>query len=98
MNSQRTPTPADAPEGGASRDQTSAASPDRSRGLGSWLATPAIAIIAVVCCAGPFVLGALAAAGAGTWLVAHGYTLGASALVALAALLVWRIRARISQG
>jgi cytochrome c biogenesis protein CcdA len=57
-----------------------------------------IAIIAVVCCAGPLLLGALAATGAGAWLATHGYTLGAAALIVLAALLAWRINARISRG
>ena len=62
-----------------------------------WLATPAIAILAVVCCAGPLLLGALAATGTGAWLGAHGYTFGAAALIVLAAVLAWRIRARLSR-
>jgi hypothetical protein len=98
MNIQRTAAPADAPEGDVSRDQTSAESRDRSRGLETRLATPVIAILAIVCCAGPLLLGALAATGTGAWLATHGYSLGAAALVALTALLVWRIRARMNQG
>lgn len=57
-----------------------------------------MAIVAVVCCAGPLFVGALAATGAGAWLAAHGYTIGAAALVVLAALLAWRIRERMSRG
>jgi len=63
-----------------------------------WLATPVIAILAVICCAAPLLLGALAATGAGAWLAAHGYALGGAAMVVLAALLAWRIRARTSRG
>lgn len=55
----------------------------------SWLATPLLLLLAVVCCAGPLLLGVLAASGAGAWLAAHGYTLGAVALIVLAALLTW---------
>ncbi len=57
-----------------------------------------IAIIAVVCCAGPLLLGALAATGAGRLAGHAGYTLGAAALVVLGALLAWRVRARMSRG
>ena len=60
------------------------------------LATPLLSVLAVVCCAGPPVVAALAAAGGGAWLAGRGYTLGASALIVLAALLTWRIAARIS--
>lgn len=63
-----------------------------------WLAAPAIAILAVVCCAGPLLLAALVASGGGAWLAAHGYTLGAAALIVLAALLTWMIRTRMSRG
>ena len=98
MESQRTVAPADPPESSVSADQALAASHDHAPGAKGWLATPVIAIIAVVCCAGPLLLGALAATGAGAWLAAHGYTLGAAALVVLAALLFWRIRARMSRG
>ena len=98
MDRQRTAAPADAPDSDTSRDHAPAAPHDRAAGLRGWLATPAIAIIAVVCCAGPLLLGALAATGAGAWLAAHGYTLGAASLVLLVALLGWRIRARMSHG
>jgi len=57
-----------------------------------------IAIIAVVCCAGPLLLGALAATGEGRLAGHAGYTLGAAALVVLGALLAWRVRARMSRG
>ena len=98
MESRRTEAPADPPESSVSADQAPAAPHDRAPGLKGWLATPVIAIIAVVCCAGPLLLGALAATGAGAWLAAHGYTLGASALIVLAAFLAWRIGARMSRG
>ena len=58
-------------------------------GLDGWLAAPAIVILVVVCCAGPLLIGALAAAGAGAWLATHGYAVGAAALLALAAVLAW---------
>lgn len=62
-----------------------------------WFAAPLIAIVAVVCCAGPLLLAALVASGAGAWLLAHGYVIGA-AVLALAAMLAWVIRARLSRG
>jgi len=43
-------------------------------------------------------IGALAAAGAGAWLATHGYAIGAAALLVVAAVLAWRIRARLSRG
>ncbi len=98
MESQRTAEQADSPKVSSAADQTAATSRDLARGRDGWLATPMIASIAVVCCAGPLLLGALAASAAGAWLAAHGYTLGAAALVALAALLAWRISAQISRG
>ena len=98
MESQPNAGPAALPASSVSADQGAAFAVDRAPGLERWLATPVIAIIAVVCCAGPLLLGALAATGAGAWLAAHGYTLGAAALVVLAALFAWRISARMSQG
>jgi hypothetical protein len=80
-----------------SADQLPGAPHDRGPGLKGRLAAPVIAIIAVVCCAGPLLLGSLAATGAGAWFAAHDYTLGAAALVVLAALLMWRINARTSR-
>jgi hypothetical protein len=71
---------------------------DRPPGPASWLAAPAVAILAVVCCAGPLLLAAVAASGGGAWLAAHGYTLGAAALIVIAALLAWMIRTRMSRG
>ena len=97
MESQRTAEPADPVEPIASADQAPRAPRDRAPGTRGWLATPAVAILAVVCCAGPLLLGALAATGAGAWLGAHGYTLGAAGLIVLAALLAWRINARMSR-
>ncbi len=97
MESQRKAGPADPDERNALTDQAPPGALDRAPGLGGWLATPVIAIIAVVCCAGPLLLGALAATGAGAWLGAHGYTSGAAALIVLAALLAWQIGARMSR-
>ncbi len=98
MESQRAAAPAGPPESSVSVDQAPAAPHDRAPSLNGWHATPVIAIIAVVCCAGPLLLGALAATGARAWLGAHGYTLGASALIVTAAFLGWRISARMSRG
>ena len=81
-----------------SADPAPAAPDGRVSGLKGWLATPVIAIIAVVCCAGPLLLGALAATGAGAWLAAQGYALGAATLAVLAALFAWRFSARMRQG
>jgi hypothetical protein len=63
-----------------------------------WLAAPAVAIVAVVCCAGPLLFAALLASGGGVWLAAHGYTLGATALIVLAVILAWWIRTRMRKG
>ena len=97
MESQRSAQPADSLEPSVSTDQTHTVTRDGAPGTRGWLATPAVAILAVVCCAGPLLLGALAATGAGAWLGAHAYTIGAAALIALAALLAWRISARTSR-
>ena len=71
---------------------------DKKAGVEGWLATPAIVILVVVCCAGPLLIGALLATGAAAWLAAHGYAIGAAALLVVAALLAWRIRVRLSRG
>ena len=71
---------------------------DRPPRPAGWLAAPAVAILAVVCCAGPLLVVTVAASGGGAWLAAHGYTLGAPALIVLAALLAWMIRTRMSRG
>ena len=92
MEYRRTAQPADSAEPDPARPL------DQRRGLDGRLATPVIAIVAVVCCAGPLLLGVIAAGGAGAWLAAHGYAIGAAALVAVGVLLAWRIRARTSQG
>ena len=78
---------------------TTASPPPRGKtaGVEGWLATPAIVILVLVCCAGPLLLGALVAAGAGAWLAAHGYAVGAAALLGVAAVIAWRIRVRISR-
>ena len=88
-------SPADHPEpNGAGGQAPGNPRTDASRLAGS-LATPVIAILAVVCCAAaPLLLGALVVTGAGAWLAAHGYTLGAAALIVLAAVLAWRISTR----
>ena len=97
MESQSTVEPADPAEPRVSANQAPSAPSPRAPGTMGWLATPAIAILAVVCCAGPLLLGALAATGTGAWLGAHGYTLGGAALIVIAAVLAWRIRARMSR-
>ena len=94
--SDRTPARAEPAESSVS---TIPAPPrDHTADLRGWLATPAIVILVVVCCAGPLLIGALAAAGAGAWLAAHGYAIGAAALLVVAAVLAWRIRVRLSRG
>jgi hypothetical protein len=98
MQSQRTAASAGPRERNASGAQTPDALPDGTPKPSGWLATPLIALVALVCCAGPLLLGAMAATGAGAWLAAHGYSLGAAAFVFLTAVLAWRIRARMSQG
>jgi hypothetical protein len=75
-----------------------ASAPPRGSGPETWLAAPAVAILAVVCCAGPLLVAALAATGAGAWLAAHGYTVAAGAVIVVVAVLVWWIRARLSRG
>jgi hypothetical protein len=92
MQSQRTAASAGPRERNASGAQTPDALPDRTPKPSGWLATPLIALVALVCCAGPLLLGAMAATGAGAWLAAHGYSLGATAFVLLAAVLAWRGR------
>ena len=82
----------------ADPDRTPASSRDHSREADGWLTGTLIAMFVVVCCAGPLLIGALAAAGAGAWLATHGYAIGAAALLVVAAVLVWRIRARLSRG
>lgn len=61
-------------------------------GLETRVAAPVVLILAVVCCAGPLLLAALAVTGAGAWLAAHRYTLVAAASIVVAAVLGWRIR------
>ena len=74
------------------------APPGDAARLEGWLAAPATVILVVLCCAGPLLIGALAAAGAGAWLAGHGYAIGAAALLVMAAFLAWRIRVRLSRG
>ncbi len=71
---------------------------DGSRRPVGWLAAPVVAIVAVVCCAGPILFAVLVASGGGVWLAARGYTVGAAALILLAAILAWGIRRRMSKG
>lgn len=97
MENQSTVERVDPAEPRLSADQAPSAPLDRAPGTVGWLATPAIAILVVVCCAGPLLLGAFVATGTGAWLGAHGYTLGAAVLIVLAAVLAWRIRARMSR-
>ncbi len=70
---------------------------DARSGLESRLATPAVVIPLVVCCAGPLLLGVLAASGAGAWLVTHGYAIGGAAVLVVAGIFAWRIRVRINR-
>jgi len=70
---------------------------DARSGLEGRLASPAIVILLVVCCAGPLLLGVLAASGAGAWLVTHGSAIGGAAALGVAGILAWRIRVRISR-
>ena len=94
MESQLSAQPAESVEPSVSTDQAPLVTRDRAPATRGWLATPAVAILAVVCCTGPLLLGALAATGGGAWLGAHGYIIGAAGLIAMAALLAWRINAR----
>ncbi len=68
---------------------------DARSGLEGRLAAPAIMILVVVCCAGPLLLGVLAASGAGAWLVTHGYAIVGAAVLLVTGILAWRIRVRI---
>ena len=52
-------------------------------------------MLAVVCCAGPILIGAVATTGMGAWLATHGYTLAAGAALVLGAMLGWRGLARV---
>src|SRR5260370_2828204 len=97
MGNQRTAQSVESMEKDLAGERTPASYRDQSRRVDSWLAGPVIAIVAVVCCAGPLLLGVLAASGAGAWLAADGYATAAAALVAVAAFLAWRIRGRISR-
>ena len=98
MDSRRTAESNDSPEHSLATSEVPASARDPKSGLDGWLATPAIAILVVVCCAGPLLLASLAATGAGAWLAAHGYPIGAAALLVLGAFLAWRTRARLSRG
>jgi hypothetical protein len=64
----------------------------------TWWAIPAAALLVAICCAGPLLLGALVATGAGAWLADHGFLLGAAALIAVAATLSVAAWFRIRQG
>lgn len=84
---------------------TTSTDPDRAlaragsdREAGGWLGGTLIAIFVVVCCAGPLLIGAFLATGGAAWLAAHGYELGAAALLVVAAAFALRIRARLSRG
>ena len=74
-----------------------AKAPDVRSGLEGRLATPGIVTLLVVCCAGPLLLGVLAASGAGAWLVTHGYAIGGAGVLVVAGILAWRIRVRVSR-
>jgi hypothetical protein len=53
--------------------------------------------LVLVCCAGPLLLGALIASGAGGWLATHGFVLGGGAALVIAALLAVRAWLRVRQ-
>jgi len=74
------------------------ATPPTSPQSGGWWAAPAAAILVVVCCAGPLVLGALVASGAGGWLAAHGFVLGAVAVMVVTAALTVGAWIRVRRG
>lgn len=69
----------------------------RENGWLTVLAAPGLILLAIVCCAGPLLLAALLATGAGAWLAANGYLIGAVALFVIAAVVAWRIQARMSR-
>jgi len=91
--SRRTNGRAETPEGVGAHARANAS--DARSGLEGRLATPAIVVLLVVCCASPLLLGVLAASGAGAWLVTHGYAIGGAAALVVAGILAWRIRVRI---
>ena len=95
MESRRTDARAETPESIGAPARANAR--DAGSGLDGRLATPAIVILLVVCCAGPLLLGVVAASGAGAWLVTHGYAIGGAAVLVVAGILAWRIRGRISR-
>lgn len=97
MESRQPAAPADLPEPKTQTARLPGAhldSPPRSQGS---FAVPLIAVFAGLCCAGPLLLGVLAASAVGAWLLAHGYLIGAAGL-ALVALVAWALRARLSRG
>lgn len=98
MESRKAAQPAESAEHDLASGRAHASSRDHSREVDGWLAGPVIASVAVVCCAGPLLLGVLAASGGGAWLAAHGYAIGGAALLVVAAVLAWRIRVRLSRG
>lgn len=63
-----------------------------------WIGTVAVAGLAIICCAGPFLVVAMASLGAGAWLAAHGLWLlgGLALLLAGGALMVVYRRRRAS--
>ncbi len=61
-------------------------------------AVPAAALLVAICCAGPLLLGAVVAIGAGAWLANHGFLLGAAALIVVATILSVATRFRVSHG
>lgn len=65
---------------------------------GGFLGMVALASLAVICCAGPFLVVALASLGVGAWLAAHGLWLlgGLGLLTAGAALFAYRRRRAVA--
>lgn len=65
---------------------------------GGFLGMAALASLAVICCAGPFLVVALAGLGVGAWLAAHGLWLlgGLGLMTAGAALFAYRRRQAVA--
>ena len=64
---------------------------------GSWGA-PTAALLVGVCCAGPLLVAALVASGAGGWLAAHGFLLAAATAVVVATVLAVGAWRRVRRG
>jgi hypothetical protein len=95
MKSRRTVGTADSTEAKSETRYTGTIPGNSSRRDESWFVAPLLVIVAVVCCAGPILVAALAATGAGAWLAWRGFIIGAAVLFGLALLLASLVRARL---